>query len=90
MKKLYGMFFETRNGMEKLSIGRVILFITFCTAMYRWLAFWQDIPPTMSTFLVLSLGYVVGGKAIDGLGSGLEKVAGAIGKVKTTVFGEKS
>lgn len=64
-KKIYSLVMENREGMERISIGRLTFMLAFGFAMYRWCWFWKDIPQTMSVFLVASLGYVVGGKAIE-------------------------
>ena len=64
-QKFYGLVMENREGTERLSIGRICLVLVFGFAMYRWCGFWKDIPPSMLTFLMACLGYVVGGKVIE-------------------------
>ncbi len=56
---------EDREGQNIFSIGRLLLLLVFCMSAFRWLYYWKDIPPTMSTFLLACLGYVVGSKAVS-------------------------
>lgn len=64
-KKFYGLVLESREGAERLSIGRICLVIVFGMSVYRWGWYWKDIPPGMLTFMMACLGYIVGGKAVE-------------------------
>ena len=71
-KYFLSMFMEIRtNGTPHVSIGRVMLGLSFLASMYIWLWEEKDIPNNMSIFLMASLLYIVGQKVVNTVKTGI-------------------
>lgn len=76
-----GLIFE-KGG--KLSIGRILLIITFVAAMVRWVM-GTDIPSSMLNVLLALLAYVLGTKVVGNVSETLQQIKGVTSTVVNTV-----
>lgn len=56
---------KDRDGAVKISLGRVVLIVTFGMSLWRWHA-GMELQNTMQTVLMAAMGYVLGSKVIEG------------------------